>query len=311
MKYRICLLLLAVATLFSATPARAWDEVGHKVVARVAWDRLTPRARERAVALLMAAPADAGLRDLLPADGRPLAERQRDLFVNASYWADQIRSRNHPGNRFAHAEWHYVNLFWEQATPGGAIVERPDRGTAGELVAQERRIVGTLGDSARPDTSRAVDLAWLLHLVGDAHQPLHNSARITPQDTAGDRGGNLFLLGGLYPFSNLHAYWDALVGYANPWAPADRTEGDYVGTIAARIERHHPQSELRGRLRTGEFDEWAREGVRAAQHAYPVWLVRGQRAPLRYRDYAWGPGETRVALAGYRLAEILNAALGS
>jgi hypothetical protein len=309
MKARISLLVLTLATLGSARPARAWDEMGHKVVARIAWDRLTPRARERAVALLMAAPADAGLRQLLPDDGRPLEERQRDLFVNAAYWADQIRTRTHPGNRFAHGQWHFQDLVWEQNIPGGPIMEHPERLTGGELLTQETRIAGTLGDAARPDSSRAVDLAWLLHLVGDAHQPLHNSARVTPQDTAGDRGGNLFLLGGLYPFSNLHAYWDALVGYAVPWAPGDRSESDYVGSVAARIESRHPASALQGRLRPGEFNEWAREGLRAAERSYPVWLVRGQRAPLRYREYAWSYGEERVALAGYRLADILNRTL--
>src|SRR5688500_2156694 len=96
-------LLVAVATALPARPAHAWDEMGHRVVARIAADHMTPLARESAVALLMSAPADAGIRELLPSDGRPLAERQRDLFVNAAYWADIIRSPNHVGNRYAHA----------------------------------------------------------------------------------------------------------------------------------------------------------------------------------------------------------------
>lgn len=311
MKARTSLLLLACAALsVGARPARAWDEVGHKVIARIAWDHMSPRAREQAVALLMAAPAGAGLRELLPQDGRPLAERQRELFVNASYWPDQIRSRNHPGNRFAHAEWHYVNIFWEQQRPGGPVIERPDLGTAGELVTQERRIVQVLSDTTRPAEERAVDLAWLLHLIGDAHQPLHNSARVTPADPEGDRGGNLFLLAGLYPFNNLHAYWDSMIGFAVPWQADDRTEHDYIESGAALIARRHPES--RADLRLGDYDGWAREGVRVAQRAaFPAWLERGQRAPAHYRPFAWRAAEPRVALAGYRLAETLDRALGS
>jgi hypothetical protein len=102
-----------------------------------------------------------------------------------------------------------------------------------------------------------------------------------------------------------------LNGYASPWAPGDRTEADYIGSAAARIESRHPLRPLRARLQPGAFEAWGVEGMRAAQRAYPVWLVRGQRAPLRYRDLAWSIGEERAALAGYRLAEILNQALGS
>ena len=301
---------LALGALLSATPARAWDEVGHKVVARIAWDHMTPQARRQAVALLMAAPADAGIRALMPQDGRPLAERERDLFVNTSVWADLIRSRSHVGSRYAHGDWHYVNFFWEQRAPGATPVDRPDVPRAGELLNRLRHYGTSLGNASLPAAERGIDLAWTLHLVGDGHQPLHNSARITPQDTAGDRGGNLFLLAGVYPFNNLHAYWDALVGFSVPWAAGVRTEEDYVGSIAARTASRFPRS--RFQLRPMSFEEWSREGMRVAQRsAYPAWLDRGARAPLRYRPHAWLAAEPRVAIAGYRLADMLNRQLGS
>jgi hypothetical protein len=308
---RIFATALALAgALLSATPARAWDEVGHKVVARIAWDHMTPRARQQAVALLMAAPADAGIRALMPQDGRPLAERERDLFVNTSVWADLIRSRSHVGSRYAHSDWHYVNFFWEQRAPGARPVDRPDVPRAGELLNRLQHYRTSLGNASLPDAERAIDLAWTLHLVGDGHQPLHNSARITPRDTAGDRGGNSFLLAGVYPFSNLHGLWDALVGLSVPWAPGVRTEEDYVGSIAARSAARFPRT--RFQLRPMSFEEWSREGMRVAQRsAYPVWLQRDERAPLRYQAHAWAAAEPRVALAGYRLADMLNRQLGS
>jgi hypothetical protein len=310
---RILVLALALAgSLLSAAPAHAWDELGHKVVARIAWDNMTPRARQQAVALLMAAPDDAGIRALMPTDGRPRAERERELFVNTSVWADIIRSRGAVGNRYAHSDWHYVNFFWEQRTPGGPIVQRPEVPRAGELLNRMRVYGTSLGNAATPAAERAIDLAWTLHLVGDGHQPLHNSARISPQDTAGDRGGNSFTLAGLYPFNNLHAFWDSMVGFSVPWLPGIRTEDEYVESVASRIQARHPLSGMRSRLNPGQFEAWSRDGLRVAQTtAYPAWLVRGERAPARYRPYAWRSAEPLIAIAGYRLADILNRQLGS
>ncbi|HEU4561735.1 MAG TPA: S1/P1 nuclease, partial [Longimicrobium sp.] len=168
-----------VAVGMMSRPAYAWDELGHRVVARIAWDRMTPQARASAVRLLMAAPANTGLRELVPA-GLSADEHGRELFVIASVWPDVIRSRSHVGNRYAHSDWHYVNFFWEQRSPGGPITDRPDR-TDGQLLNQLPGLVRTVGDAQATDSARAVALAWVLHLVGDGHQPLHNSARITPQ----------------------------------------------------------------------------------------------------------------------------------
>jgi hypothetical protein len=303
--------LLALAALALATrPAFAWDELGHRVVARIAWDQMTPAARTAAVRLLMNAPANPGLREMLPL-ATPEAERGRELFVLAAVWPDVIRSRTHMGNGYAHGDWHYVNFFWEQQVPGGPVHELPDHPLDGQLLNQLPGLQATLADPAASDSARSVALAWVLHLVGDVHQPLHNSARITPQDPQGDRGGNLFLLGGLYPRNNLHAYWDSLVGFAEPWRVGEVSEADYVGSVAARLERRFPPRLSRSRLFPGEYRRWSLEGVTLAQRSlYPAWLVRGERAPQRYQPLAWAGAQTRLTMAGYRLGALVNAALG-
>jgi S1/P1 Nuclease len=300
--------LALAAACVAATPAYAWDELGHRVVARIAWDHMTPAARQRAVELLLQAPEDSGIRALMPQDGRPLEERQRELFVLAAVWPDEIRSRSHPGNRYAHSDWHYVNFFWEQRA-NGQVVDRPDLPRAGFLIDQLQRIGGTLGDASRPAGERAVDLAWALHLVGDAHQPLHNSARITPQLPEGDRGGNEFRLQGIYPFNNLHAVWDGLTGPAFPWRVGEASDAEYVGRIARSIAADWPRARMAGRVLPGEFVAWSQEGLRVAQNeAYPP-LSPGDRATLRYLRASWNAAAPRIALAGYRLAELLNGAL--
>lgn len=303
---RVAAVALAALGL-AASPAHAWDEVGHRVVARIAWDHMTPAARDAAVRLLLRAPANSGILGLVPA-GTPEAERGRELFVMAAYWPDIIRSRGILGYPYAHSDWHYVNFFWEQQRPGGPVTDQPGR-TDGQLLNQLPRLAATLADASASDSARSVSLAWILHLVGDAHQPLHNSARITAQDPQGDRGGNLFLLGGIYPRSNLHGYWDALVGLSEPWLAGEREAG-YIGRISARLARRYTPSWARGRLLPGQFEQWSREGVRVAQTtAYPAWLARGQPAPARYLPYAWGAAQPRLAIAGYRLADVLNRAL--
>jgi hypothetical protein len=309
MKLRALLTLTAAAALLWSTPAHAWDELGHRVVARIAWDHMTPAARQNAIRLLQAAPPNSGIAELMPATGT-MEERQREWFVWAAVWSDMIRDREHAGARYAHADWHYVNFFWEQR-PDGTRRDRPDMARAGFLIEQMERIGGTLGNAAVPDSARAIDLMWALHLGGDSHQPLHNNARITAEDPEGDRGGNSFRLAGLYPFNNLHAYWDSLIGFSVPWADVDRTEADYVGSIARRIAAEYPQSRMRGQIDPGEYEEWSREGFRIAQRVAYTGLTRNQAAPPSYRRSAWNAAEPRVALAGYRLADLLNRTLGS
>ncbi|HEU0297946.1 MAG TPA: S1/P1 nuclease, partial [Longimicrobium sp.] len=239
----------------------------------------------------------------------PMEEREREWFVHTAVWADMIRDREHPGARYAHADWHYVNWFWEVG-PNGRPRDRPDVPRLGLLLDQMQRIIPTLGSAAVPDSAEAIDLAWLLHLGGDSHQPLHNSARITAEDPEGDRGGNNFRLAGLYPFNNLHAYWDALVGPAFPWLPEYRSEADYVGAIARQIARRWPRERMERRMLPGEVERWSEEGLRVAQRtAYN--LRRNEAAPPGYRRAAWTAAEPRLALAGYRLADLLNRALGA
>lgn len=308
MKLRALPLALAAAGLAWSTPAYAWDELGHRVVARIAWDHMTPAARQHAIRLLQSAPPGSGIAELMPRTG-PMEERQREWFVVTAVWADMIRDREHPGARYAHADWHYVNWFWEVG-PNGRPRDRPDVPRAGQLIDQMQRISRTLGSASVPDSAEAIDLAWLLHLGGDSHQPLHNSARITAEDPEGDRGGNSFRLAGLYPFNNLHAYWDALVGPAFPWRAEYRSEADYVGSIAQQIARRWPLGRMRRQLLPGEIERWSEEGVRVAQRtAYD--LRRNEAAPPRYRRAAWAAAEPRLALAGYRLADMLNRSLGT
>jgi hypothetical protein len=80
--------------------------------------------------------------------------------------------------------------------------------------AQERiALFRTVLASTSADLLKSYDLTWLLHLVGDVHQPLHASTRVSSTDPNGDSGGNLVKLS--CTSCELHAFWDDLLGTNN------------------------------------------------------------------------------------------------
>lgn len=294
-------LIVAVAAagaMVAAAPADAWDSVGHQVVAAIAWEQMQPEARAKAVELLLAAPADSGLPALVPgAAGSP--ERGRELFVRAATWPDIVRDEAFPERRerYHHSNWHYINFFWDQGGPGGSPRDRLDLHPQDTNVVERLSALElALADRDLPAAERGIDLAWVLHLVGDVHQPLHTSARVTELEPEGDRGGNLFFLA---QRSNLHSYWDGILRRSLPfWWTPDR--------IAHELCRRYPTPPPAG----FDFEGWAREGLASAKGVvYPPELEREGKPPRRYRKTAYAVSSRATARAGYRLAALLDAAL--
>jgi len=305
-------LLLALAP----RPARAWDDVGHMTVAGIAWQRLSPAVRARAVALLRAAPPDAGLAQLRPNAGGP-EERDRALFERAATWADVVRDRRDPARvrRYHHSAWHFVNLYWRTDAAGRAV----DAGIPPEPVNAVERIAALgagLADPRRAPADRAVDLAWLLHLVGDVHQPLHCSARVTPEDPRGDRGGNALRVGS----TNLHSLWDDAMDRSpgrRPGRRGGRRQGEDAKRAraeqwAARLARAYPAERWRAQLADTAPMAWATAGARLAQqYAYAPGIRDSAPIPPGYVDEMRQVAEPQVALAGYRLAALLERLLAA
>jgi hypothetical protein len=178
--------------------------------------------------------------------------------------------------------------------------------------------------------SRAVALAWVLHLVGDLHQPLHTSSRVTPEHPEGDRGGNLVKLGS----TSLHSVWDNLFDVARVGVRPDdpgrgrrssrgrrgAAAGSGAGgdarlaravAVADEVAAAAPMESLLPRVVEGRVSVWVAEGGRLAQAAaYTPDLIDGGAVPPGYRERARRAAAPQLALAGYRLASLLNAALG-
>jgi hypothetical protein len=298
--------LVFALALLASLPAAAWDRTGHLVVARIAWQQLSPAARSAAAELLASAPDDAGLRQLLPERSSSESEAQAEHFQRAAYWPDIVRDEAFPSRRdtYHHGDWHWINHFFEQRGTDRAAYELTDRPPVGRIVEQLEILVPAVGDATLPAAERAIDLAWVLHLGGDIHQPLHATARVTPTEPEGDRGGNLFALDGDH---DLHSFWDGILSSSNFhwffWS-----EDAYVRRIAASITAEHPPSEYGERIDNLDFSSWARESFEISM-ARVYELEPGERPPASYQRQAVEIARERIALAGYRLARVLESRL--
>lgn len=163
-------LLVLALSLTMAAHAFAWGAQGHEVIASVAWQRLNPQARQEVTRLL--------------------AQEPGQTLESIATWADEHRSP-------ATGVWHYVNF------PRTSCKYEPERDCPGG-----RCVVAAIAHQAAVFASHASDaerlkaLKYLVHLVGDVHQPLHAGY----QD---DRGGNRFQLQLWMHARNLHAVWDS------------------------------------------------------------------------------------------------------
>jgi hypothetical protein len=296
------------AALLSLAPraALAWDELGHMVITRIAWSRLTPATRERVIALLAQAPDDAGLAQLRPAAGDTL--RDAMFAALASTWPDIIRGAE-PAARHAYhrGPWHYINWYWSEGPDGAVIPSTTLLPDSVNIVVELERQSRIVRDSAASGAERAVALAWVLHLAGDIAQPLHASARVTPVEPHGDRGGNTVML---EDRMSLHWYWDRVLTATYPKTPGETQEA-YVTRVTAAVEARAPRDSLAARIAVTDFDRWATESLAAAQHeVYCCGLIAGTPAPESYLVHAGAVAEPAIALAGYRLASLLTALVG-
>jgi hypothetical protein len=295
--------------------AYGWDETGHKITAYIAWQRMTPDVREKVIKILLAASEDSQIATFyLPYGSRSEAERKREFFMLMATWADIIRDRNFETRykKYHHGTWHYSDMFWKTVDGKVEIMKAPDEGglALAKIIEFEK-----LERSNANDAQKAVGIAWLEHLIGDIHQPLHASGRVTETEPKGDQGGNLFLL---TPKDtprdkqeNLHWFWDSIVGRNMP-NNKDQCDADYIDPIAAKILKKYPYAKMQGRLALANPEEWKKESFEiASTKVFPNDLKRNETPSAKYKKEALNIAEERLALAGYRMGELFNQIFGA
>jgi hypothetical protein len=276
---------------------------------------MSPTVRENIIKILLKAPEDSHLAVFYPQDSRSIHARQLEFFMIAACWSDIVRDRDFQVRykKYHQSNWHYSDTFWTLENGQVKILDNPSA-EGGKAVEKLFEFNKMMRDSSVTDDQKAIAIAWFLHLAGDLHQPLHTSARITELEPKGDLGGNTFLLTPKNtPRENqvsLHWFWDSIVSRVVE-RKNDAPDSVYLPPIAARIMKKYPFARMKNRLRPGQFDEWQKESFSlATREVFPPTLVREQMPSKRYIRNAFRISEEQIALAGYRMGEMLNEIFG-
>jgi hypothetical protein len=311
-------LLWSLLLVFAASlNAYAWGCEGHEIAALIAMKHLQPQVAEQVNAILAASPVSATLRRYCRSSGLP-------AIAEVASWADDVRSEQ-PET----APYHFVDI------PLTATRDKYDI----SQVCQQSCIIDVIGKFAQQlktssdPKARADALRFLIHFVGDIHQPLHD-------ETNGDRGGNCIPVE--YEeesprktspdhedyFPNLHAVWDTDI-LQGMLAQHDMTVEQFAEFLDRRYQpRWQPWN-------SGQPIDWAWEGHDAAIAAYRALPANVPRDPNvavnscsdnnhvsarmadlhivlgeRYDNVSRPIVEEQLTKAGIRLAGLLNSSLG-
>jgi hypothetical protein len=297
---RILVGLLTLTLVLPGTAALAWNGTGHRVVALIAYRQLDDATKKRVAAVLRNHPAaDDPIWTHRPTNS--VDDEMVNLFLNAATFPDDARPPSSPFHKFSRTEDHFINFAFRP--PSKEIGDAPD----GEnLLNTYKTNVTKVKNTGNDDATRAVALSWIFHQVGDVHQPLHTVNRFSDAFPHGDRGGN-----SVKPFPNprgehnLHAFWDDILGGDH------QVDGfDQLDTIADSIVANFPRASFGALAAVTDVDSWARESAQIAvstsyENLDPS-LTSFADLPLGYQADARNAARRRVALAGYRLADVLK-----
>ena len=305
----LCTFLFALLT----APALAWGPIGHMAVAYGAYQSLTPATKARVRDLLKLNPDYPEWNKQVPAS-TSAADHDMIIFMIAATWADDIKGDskysddgpdpNAPNGAsssqnigytdlFRHRYWHFVD------TPFPSDLPIPTPNAETQIVAFRAVLA-----SSQPDGLKSYDIVWLLHLIGDVHQPLHAATRIT--QSKGDAGGNAVKLFG-DAASNLHSYWDDLPGSDGSFCK------DKIHCVnrAMVLGRSLKPASSKASHNTNTA-AWIRESfdyARTEVYKTPIGPGEGPYTIVPYSLYetrAFRLAEKRIALGGARLAQVLN-----
>ena len=293
-------LIPALLLVSAAVDAFAWGDEGHEIVATIAYARLTPAVKKKVDALLAAD------KDTLTAKD----------FVSRATWADKYRDsdRNTTRVRYdATEQWHFTDIELRSPNLDAACFGHPPLPSAALASAGPAKdcAVDKIGEFSaelgKPSTAQAekiLALKFLLHFVGDVHQPLHSADNH-------DRGGNdVAVVFGTPPAKGeLHAYWDTQLVKRLGAAPK---------TVGAALNKQITASKA-AEWAKGTPADWAKEAFEQAKTV--SYNFAGEKAvtddhggTARQLDAAYDKRalpvvREQLSKGGVRLAAVLNAAL--
>jgi S1/P1 Nuclease len=214
--------LTFVAFVGLVTPAFAWNGLGHKVVAEIAWQQLDSSTRDNIVDTLYRHPRFAeDFEKKMPEDVATADKSVQDhwVFQQAATWPDIARKTD-----YDRPHWHYIDIPLfdgsERPVTFNLSIEFPTKTEPADYNVDQatKNCLATLKESTSAP-EQALAYAWLIHLVGDMHQPLHSTALVCNYFPEGDEGGNKIRV---VQGHNLHSLWDGLLGTRATMRDVDR-----------------------------------------------------------------------------------------
>lgn len=303
-------LFLAIsAILLSSSPAFSWGCEGHQMVALLARIHMTPVASNAVDHLLRENPVEVS---------NQFCKGGGDLMADVASWADAVRNAEKTGL------WHYIDIPLEAHS--GELAQWCDPASEPEDKTKDRPgcvtsaityLGAILADTAKPAADRARALRYLIHFIGDMHQPLHTTDN-------NDHGGNCTTMKVFADerAANLHSIWDSRL-IARALADGKMSPAQYATAIDSKYADNFKT------ISAGNQTEWAWDGHTAAEKytygllkpAIPVEKYdpkadcnaeREKVAALQikiddpYYSGAMPVIDAQLAKGGYRLAAYLN-----
>lgn len=292
-----------IASLYCLS-LNAWWDPGHLVTAMIAYMNLDEMAKSRVDELT--------------------GVLQRDYpymnhFVTTGPWPDDLKAEG----VHSYDTWHYTNLPWNRNNV--AIPDQPEV----DILWAINQMMEVLEDDRPRELELARSLAFLVHFVGDIHQPLHSTSVFTNDQPGGNIGGNAFPLEGNW--RNLHQLWDDGCGYLSeyndiapygkPKKPMEAKDLQRLEALAKKLMEEFPRTKITG-IELSDPDFWALESHKlAVKYGYRgvndendrgryIFLEPGGTPSDRYLKNGQRVVRERLASAGYRLADMLNKVFG-
>ena len=272
----------------------AWDDAGHMIIAAEAFSQLSPELKAQAIEVLKNHPDyDQWLKAYHP---NPDVDFGTYMFMRCSTWPDEIRGSGGP---YDHPNWHFID--YPLRPPSFAF--EPDQKPDDDVLYGVAQCEKTLSDTSADPALRAVYLSYLVHLIGDMHQPLHCESFYSDIFPNGDRGGNDFHVRLPQGGARLHPIWDGLLGATPNLVLESRTASDFL--------ENYPRTALPELTEDTTPGTWSLESRKLAiKYGYLRGDLKGSAdaqdappLPENYIKIATVVAKKQAALAGYRLAD--------
>ena len=290
----------------------AWNKRGHMIVASIAYDQLSDTRKAMFTELLK----QHLYFDEWMEEYKKDVELGRYLFMRAAVWPDDIKGRN-LNFPFVNESWHYTD-YRVDFSEGHQTKRLSPQADILYALSWAKRIMtekwsqnsGKTG-FRYDNTSKAIAFSWILHLIGDIHQPLHCASLFNEFYPNGDQGGNLICVRKDEKAKtdySLHAFWDDLEGDSDVSLKTMIKQGEEISATHSQVEYE--------KLEERSPYEWSYESHRLAiANAYLQNQIGNSQGftqkdlcpalPKGYEEAAKELADKRIYFAGKRLAAFM------